>query len=144
MKECVLEKRKQARPDSRKVLVVDDDQHIRKCLHTMLTKLGYEVSSVRNCFDAVTSFQEMQASDTPFRVVFIDLHLPEKLAGAGLCKQLRQSDQNVQIILSSGDTHNPVMVHYKRYGFDGVLHKPFNMHRIVEALAGLNPSLEPA
>lgn len=122
-----------------KVLVVDDEPYIRKCFESMLVKLGHEAVSARSASEGVQRFHEMQSNAKPFDLVFVDLHLPEKLGGVKLCDEIREVDKNVTIILASGDTANPVMQDYRKHGFDGILKKPFSLAQIDAVLRLLPP-----
>ncbi len=136
-----MEKQKEMSTSRKKILVVDDELYVRKCLNAILSKLGHEVVCVKSAIDAVDTFQKIQPSQNPFKIAFVDLHLPEKLGGLKVCEKIREQDKDIQLILASGDTSNPIMLDYKMYGFNGILKKPFSISQVgqsIEELSKLN------
>jgi DNA-binding NarL/FixJ family response regulator len=43
---------------------------------------------------------------------------------------LRELDPNVKAIVASGYFNDPIMADYKKFGFSGVIAKPFNLDEI--------------
>ena len=106
-----------------RVLVVDDDPHIRELLRHFLAGQGYEVTAV------ATGAQALDAVPT-FRpdVILVDRLMPG-LSGTDVLDALRGAGVTVPVILMSGDPTTA------REGFFGVLTKPFDLRRLAEVVA---------
>jgi FixJ family two-component response regulator len=48
------------------------------------------------------------------------------MGGRQAVQELLKIDSTAKVILSSGYSDDPAMVNYQRYGFKGILDKPFN------------------
>ncbi|MBN1164060.1 MAG: response regulator [Candidatus Krumholzibacteriota bacterium] len=77
--------------DKRKILVVDDEEHIRKILQFQLEKHGYDVKIAENGEIAV----EMVRREFP-DLIMLDLMMP-KIDGFEVCRRLRSDFQTSQI-----------------------------------------------
>jgi FixJ family two-component response regulator len=80
-----------------RVMVVDDEPHVREFLRDFLTSLRYEVAAFatgRQLLDAVPTFQP--------DVIVIDMRMPG-LSGAEVLAALRRAGVTVPVILVSGN-----------------------------------------
>ncbi len=108
---------------SGRVLIADDEPHVRELLRDFLAGQGYEVSAVATgaqALDAVPTFQP--------DVILVDMLMPG-LPGRDVLDALRRAGVTVPVILISGD---PDIV---GEGFFGVLRKPFNLREMAELVA---------
>jgi len=82
-----------------KVLVVDDDAHIRELVRIFLAQEGLDVYEASNGRDALTKLQKVRAD-----LVILDVMMPE-MDGWELCRRLRQSgDLPLLILTAKGET----------------------------------------
>ena len=123
------------RTGQHKILVMDDEEGIRGVLSTMLTSLGYESTSAREGTEAVALYRGAQEAGTPFAAVILDLVVADGMGGQEAIARLRELDPQVKAIVSSGYSTDALMADFQRYGFSGVLAKPYR-------LAELNALLE--
>jgi signal transduction histidine kinase/CheY-like chemotaxis protein len=120
-------------PDARtqtttgRVLVMDDETDVRDIAVRMLTRLGYEAEAVSDGHEAITRYADAQSAGRPFEVVMMDLTVPGGMGGLEALAELRRLDANVKAIVSSGYSENPVMADFARFGFRGVLAKPYTL-----------------
>jgi CheY-like chemotaxis protein len=63
--------------------------------------------------------------------------MPGAMGGKETVERLRQMDATVKAIVSSGYSNDPIMSDYQKYGFSGVVAKPFNLRSLGIAIAGL-------
>ena len=52
-------------------------------------------------------------------------------------KKLQEIDPSVKAIVSSGYSDNPVVSHYREYGFSAVLSKPYTLSDLRDCLNAL-------
>lgn len=106
------------------LLVVDDEQPIRRLLRTSLTAQGYRVLEAENAREAL----ECLRSEKP-EVVLVDLGLPD-MDGIELIRRIRQQSAIPIVVLSSrGDEKGKVEA--LDLGADDYVTKPFGMAELV-------------
>ncbi|MEW5801423.1 MAG: PAS domain S-box protein [bacterium] len=121
----------------RKILFMDDQKIIRDMVRRMLAHLKYEVELASDGHEAVELFKKAKALKQPFDAVILDLTIPGGQGGKEAIQILREIDPQVKAIVSSGYSNDPVMSDYKRYGFSGVVVKPYDFAELTEALSRL-------
>ncbi len=114
----------------RKVLVLDDQEEIRELSYNMLKEIGCEVSVAKNGYEVIEMYQDAMNHEKPFDIVILDLVIPGGMGGEETFRVLQAMDSNVNAIISSGCSHDPVLVDYKHYGFSGVIQKPYNIQKL--------------
>ena len=117
-----------------KVLVMDDEDIIREMAQELLNGLGYEVELAGDGAEALTRYQEARASGVPVDAVIMDLTIPGGMGGEEAIQKLLAVDPEARAIVSSGYSNNPVMADYKKYGFSGVLAKPYKIAELSAVL----------
>ena len=109
------------RGPARRVLLVDDEDSLRKVLKDLLEREGYEVAEARDGVQALDQVDRVGPD-----VVVLDLNLPG-LDGYGVLSQLRSrpatADIPVIVLTAKGDEDNEVRVF--ELGADDFLQKPF-------------------
>lgn len=112
------------------ILFVDDEAALAQVAETILTRLGYTVTTCTNSQEALATFQ---ASPDQFDLVITDQTMPG-LTGENLAKALRQIRPDLPIILCTGFSH--VMTPEKAQGLqlDAFLMKPLTMRGLGQAV----------
>jgi CheY-like chemotaxis protein len=116
------------------VLVMDDEEIIRDVTGAMLRGMGYSVEYARDGEEAVDQYKRAQASGRPFDAVIMDLTIPGGMGGKETIVRLHEIDPAVRAIVSSGYSNDPVMAHYKEYGFAGMVVKPYRVQELSEVV----------
>jgi PAS domain S-box-containing protein len=120
-----------------RILVMDDEEGIRKLLSNMLKDAGYEVELTQNGIEAIQKYTEAKKSGQPFDVVILDLTVPGGMGGKDVIVKLLEIDPEVKAIVSSGYADDPIMAEYKKYGFRGVVTKPYNLKLMRETISSI-------
>jgi len=128
---------KAAAPARKRILVMDDETSILELTARMLGSQGYEVETSLNGTTAVKLYRAAREAGRPFDVVILDLTVPEGMGGFDAFKAMQAYDPGVKAILSSGYSHEPVVMNYKKYGLAGVAPKPYRVHDLVDAVEGV-------
>ena len=126
------------------ILVLDDEQSIRRILSHMLTHLGYSTVEAREGHEAVSLYRQAHNANMPFDAVLMDIHIPDGSGAAWAIQQLQDIDPRVRALIFSGSPDDMLMKNWEQHGFLGVIHKPFRIDELAEtlrrALAGPPPS----
>jgi two-component system OmpR family response regulator len=107
-----------------KILLVDDDPHIRDMVGFALRRENFAVSEAENGAEAL----ERAASDRPDLVV-LDIMMPE-MDGTEVCRRLRQRGKVPIIFLSSRDEEIDRVLGLE-LGGDDYIGKPFSPRELV-------------
>ncbi|MGD0584990.1 MAG: PAS domain S-box protein [Oryzomonas sp.] len=126
-----------ADPAGGSVLVMDDDKMILDLAAKMLHLLGYRATTCADGEEAVSLYKTAQGSDMPFDVVIMDLTVPGGMGGRETAEKILAFDPGARLIVSSGYSNDPIMAHYKEYGFCGAVVKPYRINELMEVLRGL-------
>lgn len=112
-------------PATPHVLVVDDDQEIRKLLGRYLSEQGFRVSSA----GTRREFNERIATER-FDIVVLDVMLPDA-SGLDLCRQLRQKEPQLPVILATALKEDVDRIIGLEIGADDYIGKPFNPRELL-------------
>ena len=113
-----------------RILVMDDEEHIRNLLNEMLTRLGYEPHLTKDGTEAVSLYEQGLLNDERFDAVILDLTVPGAWGGKEAMELLRIMDPDVRAIVASGYFNDPILANYKDYGFCEMIVKPFNVQQV--------------
>ncbi len=120
-----------------RILVMDDEEVIRKMLYTMLNLAGYEVEVTCDGAEALHKYAQAQESGQPFDIVIMDLTIPGGMGGKEAVKKMLEIDPDAKVIVSSGYATDPIMSEYKKYGFSAVITKPYSVNQLEETIHSL-------
>ena len=118
-----------------RILVMDDEQVVRYISGEFLKHLGYEVELAEDGAEAVARYKKAQESQQPFDIVILDLIVPGGMGGKEVLEKLLEISPDVQAIVSSGYSNDPIFSDFKRYGFKGVIAKPFDLEGLSESVS---------
>lgn len=130
-------KAKESSPEAhlqRKVLLMDDEEGVRKSVHAALQWLGHEVTLTDNGQSAVEAYLSAKEQGQPFDVLILDLTVSGGLGGHATLQTLLKIDPFIKAIVMSGYTHDPVLKEHTLHGFQEALTKPFNIPQLQAAL----------
>jgi PAS domain S-box-containing protein len=127
-----------------RILVMDDEDYVRKLVETSLRRLGYEVDSAPNGEKALESYRAAQDAGRRYDLVILDLTVPGSLGGIATLERLWEMDPEVRAIASSGYSSDPVMSNPQQFGFVGALGKPYSLKELRAMLAQILANEPPA
>ncbi|OIP66728.1 MAG: hypothetical protein CO150_07400 [Nitrospirae bacterium CG_4_9_14_3_um_filter_53_35] len=113
-----------------RILVMDDEEMIRKTICAMLIRLGFSVESVHDGAEAIAVYQAAREAGSPFQAAIMDLTVPGGMGGKEAASLLLQMDPEARIIISSGYSNDPVMADYRDHGISGVMMKPYTTQEL--------------
>ncbi len=113
-----------------KILLVEDEEAVRKVIREVLLENGYIVTSCKTLQEARDALKEKG----PFDLLLSDVVLPDG-SGVDLASELRKTNPTVSILLMSGYVDKRVKEEeIKRLGFS-YFRKPFKISRLLSAIA---------
>jgi EAL domain-containing protein (putative c-di-GMP-specific phosphodiesterase class I) len=119
------------KPHLGRVLVVDDDDAIRRVCTRVLTGEGWSVTLAEHGRAAVG---EIDGNKVPFDCVLSDVNMPE-LDGFGLAAELRKRDEDLPVLLMTGDPSLDGAVKAMEHGAISYITKPFQHEALAAAVA---------
>ncbi len=108
----------------RKILVIDDEQNIRKMLIRVLSPEGFIVKEADNGSEALKKLQEENYS-----LILLDLKMPG-LNGIETLKKIRENDLNLPVIMMSAYGSISEAVEAMKLGALDYLIKPFDIEEL--------------
>jgi CheY-like chemotaxis protein len=118
-----------------RVLVMDDEEGVRKVVRLTLQGLGHAVELAQAGQQAVEVYQAAAILGRPFDVVILDLTVRAGMGGQETMQALRQLDPAVKVVAMSGYAQDPVILEPERHGFIAALAKPFDVSKLRDVLA---------
>ena len=104
----------------KKILIVEDEDKIRKIVKTFLEKKSFEIVEVSDGKDAIDSFLTEKPD-----LVILDVMLPHK-NGFEICKEIREFG-NTPILMLTAKTQDNDEINSFQLGADDFLRKPFSL-----------------
>ncbi len=117
-----------------RVLVMDDEEVVRDLLRSELTGIGYEVELASVGAETIKKYANAKETGQPFAAVILDLTVPGGMGGKETIKKLLEIDPDVKAIVSSGYSTDPIMTDFVKYGFKGVVVKPYRTSELEQVL----------
>ena len=120
-----------------KVLLMDDEQIILDVTLEVLKFLGYSVMFAREGAAAIELYKNEKAAGVPFDLVILDLSVPDGMGGKEAIGLLKAFDPDVNAVVSTGFSNDPVVLDFAGYGFSGKLTKPYKINDLKKVLEQL-------
>ena len=126
-----------APPAPARILVMDDEEIIRRVAGRMLALSGHEAAYAADGAEAVRAYAAARSAGRPFDLVIFDLTVPGGMGGKDALQELLKIDPQIRAIASSGYSSDPIMANPRAFGFRSSLPKPYDipdlMHAVEEA-----------
>lgn len=120
-----------------RLLVVDDDPHIRSVLRIALGQVGHLVDEAGDGAEGLAKAQSGR-----YDLIVLDIGLPE-MDGLALCRTLRATDQTPVLFLTAREDEIDRVLGFELGGDDYVT-KPFSPRELVARIAAILKRARPA
>ncbi|MEE9524930.1 MAG: ATP-binding protein, partial [Thermodesulfovibrionales bacterium] len=121
-------------PAQGRILLMDDEEALVKAVTYMLRYRGYDIECASNGDETLELYSQAKRSGQPFDLIIMDLTIRGGMGGKETMNKLLEIDPDVKAIVSSGYSSDPVMAHYKKYGFSGIIAKPYRAEELFSVL----------
>jgi PAS domain S-box-containing protein len=109
-----------------RVLVMDDDELVRRSICRVLEALGYEPIEAIDGLEAALEYKKAMENGKPVDAVILDLTVRAGMGGEEAAAMILELDPAAKLFVSSGYSDNTVISNYKDYGFIDFLQKPYD------------------
>lgn len=120
-------------PDRPRLLLVEDDDGLRRSLQLMLYNQGFEVRAYPSAAQALAD-----QSVTDAAMLVADYRLPDS-DGIALLRELRSRGWTGRAVLVTGFPAPHLKIEADRVGYATVLEKPVPQHRLLAAVGPATP-----
>ena len=111
-----------------RVLVVDDQEEIRRIISRLISLLGYEVATAGNGREGLDL-----SCLIPFNLVITDLDMPE-VDGLEALKNIIQLDKKANVVMITALGQKEQVLACIKAGAKDFIIKPFDQERVIETL----------
>ena len=114
--------------ENARILIIDDDENIRKVLTTILEDEGYDVESVDTAKKAIERTRRKS-----YNLALIDIRLPD-MEGIELLTRMKNTTPKIRKIIITGYPTLQNAVEAVNRGADAYILKPFDMEKVLEEI----------
>ena len=114
--------------ETTRILIIDDDENIRKVLTTILEDEGYDVESVDTAKKAIERTRRKF-----YNLALIDIRLPD-MEGIELLTKMKNTTPKIRKIIITGYPTLQNAVEAVNRGADAYIMKPFDIEKVLEAM----------
>lgn len=118
---------------------MDDEELVTDIAGQMLAFLGLTPHVVTSGEQAVKEYAAAYGAKAPYDFVILDVNIPDGMGGLETIPQLLEIDANAKVVISSGDSGDPIMQNYAGYGFIASIAKPYDLdglQKVIETVTG--------
>jgi CheY-like chemotaxis protein len=109
-----------------RILVVDDSDFVRIFCRDALEDGGHEVDDAANGTDGIAMFEAGK-----YDCVLLDVLMPD-IDGLEVLKEIRKVDQDVPVLLMTGDDPGWARRSYEQYGATAFLSKALGADKLID------------
>ncbi len=113
-------------PDKPAILLVDDEENLRRTLAMILMRAGYQVETAANIKEA-----QVFLDNSSFRLVFLDLKLPDA-NGLTLLPELRRRFPRMPVLILTAHDKLDAAIEAVRQGAHDYLLKPIDPPLLIQ------------
>jgi len=112
------------------ILLIDDDQHVRRVAGEMLARLGLQVLTAAQGQEGLEIFR---ANGKGIDCVLLDLSMPG-MGGEEAFQEMRRQRPDIRVILTSGYDEQEATKRFAGQGLAGFIQKPYTVAKLQEVL----------
>jgi two-component system OmpR family response regulator len=114
-----------------KIMVADDDPHIRELVRVFLQNEGFDIVEAANGVEALAKLETVKVD-----LIILDIMMPQ-MDGWQLCQELREHDERLPLLMLTAKGETSQKIKGFQLGTDDYLVKPFEPLELVVRLKAL-------
>ncbi|MBD3181821.1 PAS domain S-box protein [Candidatus Poribacteria bacterium] len=118
----------------KRILIMDDEHIIREFVMQSLEHFGYVTTTVEDGNQAIDEYKRAINSGEKFDMVILDLTVPGGMGGKETIEKIKEFDPDVNAIVSSGYSNDPIISNYEKFGFKGFIRKPYKIQDLAKVV----------
>lgn len=119
-----------------KILVVDDEVHLRNSISLTLKAAGYSVDSAKDGQEAFDKIRQRLKNDTGFDLIITEISMPN-MNGLNLITKLHRHNMWIPVIMINRHSEKNTVVKPLRKGFVDYIDNPFEVKDLVQSVNSL-------
>ncbi len=126
---------------SGRVLVMDDEEQLRRVLRAILEQQGFAVDVAGEGGEALRRWEAARAGGSPYLFAIFDVTIRGGMGGEEAMARLRDLDPSAKVIVASGYASGSHLEGFRERGFVGMVEKPFSIDELLRVIdAALTPA----
>ena len=125
-----LKEAKTAAPARKRLLVMDDNEDIRKLLQMYIEQLGFDVTAVSDGQAVLTEYAQALEESKAYRAVILEVSVRQGWGGNVALMKLKKINPDIKAVAIISEEDETRMDEYLEEGFQNVLSKPFRLEKI--------------
>ncbi len=121
----------------KRILVLDDELSILKTISKYLSKKGFIVDEAQNGEKAIELYYKSIENNEKYDLLILDLTVQSGLGGREVIEKIREKDNQILAIVSSGYFDDPILSQPEKYGFNRAIQKPFILDDLLKIILSL-------
>jgi CheY-like chemotaxis protein len=117
----------------KKVLLIDDEDSLRRSIAIGLLQKGYQTEPCENGMKALETLDTFKRNNMPLDYAIVDVRLPD-IDGLKLLKVIKSSYPELPVIVITGFGGEAITKEVRSEKADGYLEKPFSMEELAAML----------
>jgi two-component system cell cycle sensor histidine kinase/response regulator CckA len=130
MFQAAKESLRQTTPRAWRVLIVDDEEPVRRFVQRVLSEAGYDTATAGSGAEA----QEMAQKQAPPDLLLTDVNMPQML-GDELARRLRQIEPSLKVLYLTGFSDQLFKEKVTLWEDEAYLDKPCSVKGLLEAVS---------
>jgi signal transduction histidine kinase/HD-like signal output (HDOD) protein/ActR/RegA family two-component response regulator len=111
-----------------RMLVVDDEVHVRALISEALIEAGYEVEQANNGLAALQILRQ-----TPVDLITLDIRMP-RMDGMSVLRAVRQRQPGLPVVVITGLAQEDEIATARELGISAFIRKPFEMNELLDEI----------
>ena len=109
---------------------MDDEEYIRDVAEQILVFFGYEVTLASDGEQAFNEYSEAFKNNCAHDIIIMDVGIPSGWGAKRAMQEIVKLDEKACGLVSSGYMDDPLVLDFRRYHFQGILPKPYEMDEV--------------
>ena len=116
---------------------MDDEEYIRDVAEQILMFFGYDVTLACDGEEAFAKYSDAFQKNCAHDVIIMDVGIPSGWGAKRAMQEIIKLDKKACGLVSSGYMDDPLVLDFRRYHFQGILPKPYEMDEVNSVISAV-------